>query len=114
LQALDTITRATTGTMTFPYPQICVFSTRIIVCSATDIYEYSGSALSASKLTVTAGGYWDAVDFYDFIYMSNGTVAVKRDPDTGLYSVTTDYPICSSMCDFNGQVFISSVEGDSL
>lgn len=113
LQALESITRLATGTFTFPYPQIFVFSTRIIVCGPTDIYEYDGS-LSASLLTVTEGGYWDAVDFYDFIYLTNGAVAVKRDPDTGAYSVTTDFPICSSACDMNGQVFVSSIEGDSL
>jgi len=55
----------------------------IIICSATKIYEWVGSLVL--KLTVSAGSTWRAEEFGEFVYMSNGKVAVTRDPDTKVY-----------------------------
>jgi hypothetical protein len=109
LQVLDELEAINTSgvTFTFPYPQMFVFTNIIIVCSATDIYEYSGGVL-VHKLNVSSGSTWSAVDFYDFIYMSNGFVAVLRDPVTMTFSVTTDLPDAEAICNFNGQVLIGS------
>jgi len=57
---------------------------------------------------VAAGQTWAAVDFYDYIYMSNGAVAVVRDPNTGTFSTTTDQPTAVAICNYNGQVMIGS------
>jgi hypothetical protein len=92
----------------FPYPQIFIFTKVIIVCGKTKIYEWDGSSLGTEKLTVTAGLTWSAVDFGEFVYMSNGKVAVVRSATSQLWSVVTDLPIASGMCNFNGQVIVGS------
>lgn len=110
LTSLDEITRIATTEITdaFPYPQIFVFTNVIIVCSATKIYELVAGAL-VEKLEVTIGLTWSGVSFYDYAYLSNGVVAVKRDVESKDYSITTDLPIASAICDFNGQVLIGQV-----
>jgi hypothetical protein len=107
LQALDEMARMATGTLTFPYPQLFVFTNMTIVCTATTIYEWVDGAL-VSQLVVGAGDPWRAVDFYDFIYMSNGVSAVVRDAGDKTYAVTTDLPIASAICNFNGQIIIGA------
>lgn len=109
LQVMDQLTRMDTDTITdpFPYPQIFVFTNLIIVCGKTKIYEWVAGAL-VLKLTVTTGSTWSAVDFYDYVYMSNGVVAVIRDAETKLYSITTDQPTAQAICNFNGQVLIGA------
>ncbi|MBE9570040.1 MAG: hypothetical protein IMF11_05410, partial [Proteobacteria bacterium] len=93
LQTLEELTRIATTAITdaFPYPQLFTFTNLIIVCSSTKIYEWVGGSL-VEKLTVTAGSLWSAVDLYDFIYMSNGNVAVLRDPGSKVYSITANQP----------------------
>lgn len=109
LQVIDQLTRIDTSALTvsFPYPQLFVFTNIIIVCTSTGIYEWSGSAL-VSKLTVTAGSTWSAVDFWDYIYMTNGTVVVERNPVTKAYALNTTLPKGMSLCNYNGQVFVAS------
>lgn len=109
LEALEEITRLATTAITdgFPYPQIFVFTNMIIVCGLTTIYEWVNNAL-VSKLTVTAGSTWSAVDFFDYVYMSNGKVAVVRDAGNKTYALTTTLPIARAMCNFNGQVIIGA------
>jgi hypothetical protein len=92
----------------FPYPQIFVFTNMIIVCGETDIYEWIGGALVLRLGPVAAGTLWTAVDFKETIYMSNGKVAVLRNPLTGVFSITTALPIATAICDFNSQVFTGS------
>lgn len=91
----------------FPYPQIFVFRNLIIVCGETKIYELVSGALSL-KLTVAAGITWSAVDYHDFVYMSNGKVTVRRNATDLTWEETTDYPIASAICDYNGQIFIGA------
>jgi len=109
LSAIDALTRMVTGTITdtFPFPQLFVFTNMIIVCSQTKIYEWVGGAL-VLKLTVAAGSTWTAVDFYSYVYMSNGKVAVVRSADTGEYSETTELPTGNSILNYNGQVVVGS------
>ena len=109
LQCLDEITRLATTAITdgFPYPQIFVFTNMIIICGQTKIYEWVSGAL-VEKLTVTAGSTWSAVDFYDYVYLSNSKVAVIRNAADKTYSITTDLPICMAVCNFKGQVIIGA------
>ena len=109
LSALDEITRLATTAITdgFPYPQIFVFTNVIIICGQTKIYEWVGGAL-VLKLTVAAGSTWTAVDFFDYVYMSNEKVAVIRSSEEKTYSETTDLPTCMSACNFKGQVIIGA------
>jgi len=115
LATLDEVTRIATSTITdvFPYPQIFVFTNMIIVCSSTTIYEWVNSAL-VPKLVTTAGSTWSAVDFYDYVYMSNGTVAVVRSATDKTYSETTDLPTSMAACNFNGQMFIGAPDLSGL
>ena len=109
LQVIDELTRIATTAITdaFPYPQIFVFTNMIIVCSQTVIYEWVAGAL-VSKLTVTAGSTWSAVSFYEYVYLSNGVVAVVRDAISKTYSIVTSLPTASAICDFNGQCIIGA------
>ena len=109
LQSLDEITRLATTAITdaFPYPQIFVFTNVIIICSSTKIYEWISAAL-VEKLEVAAGSTWCALDFVEYIYLSNGTVAVERDALDKTYSETTDLPTAMAAVNFNGQVIIGS------
>lgn len=91
----------------FPYPQLFVFTNLIIVCGRTKIYEVSNGVLS-EKLTVSAGYTWNVIDFYDYVYMSNGRVAVKRDAGSFEYSITALLPTASALCNYNGQVVIGA------
>jgi len=94
----------------FPYPQIFVFNRVTIVCGETDIYEWDGVSLTLVIGPVTAGELWSAVEFFDFIYMTNGVVSILRDPFTGEYALTADQPVGTALANFNGQVFVGSPE----
>lgn len=108
LQILDEYSRLDASTNEgFPFPQLFVFTNIIIICGQTKIYEWNGSSLSL-KLTVVPGYRWKAVDFFDYVYMSNSKVAVVRNPDSKTYSETTDLPMASAICNFNGQVLIGA------
>lgn len=93
----------------FPYPQIFVLTNFIIVCGRQDIYEWDGSALNSMIGPVTAGQLWSCVDYFDFLYLSNGVVSILRDVTTGVYSLTSAYPIVNAICDFNGQIVTGGV-----
>jgi len=90
----------------FPYPQIFVFARHIIVCGKTNIYELVGGSLNL-KITVAACIRWSAVDFHEFIYLSNGAVSVIRSASNGIYSLSS-LPTNSTICNFNGQVMIGA------
>ncbi|MCC7570625.1 hypothetical protein KO465_04715 [Candidatus Micrarchaeota archaeon] len=109
LAALQELERFSTSDITdaFPFPQAFVFTNFVIVCSSNKIYEWDGSSLNL-KLTTTRGSTWSAVDFFNFVYMSNGVVAVTRSATTGEYSVVTDVPTANAILNFNGQVIIGS------
>lgn len=91
----------------FPYPQIFVFTNVTIVCTETMIFEWVSGAL-VHKLTVSAGSTWVALDFYDYVYLSNGNVAVVRDAGDKTYSETSDLPTAMAAFNFNGQVILGS------
>ena len=106
LASVDELTRIATTEITdgFPFPQIFVFTNMIIVCGLKTIYEWSSDALVLKYTASTAGGTWTAVDFYDYVYLSNGRIAVTRDVGTKVYSLSATQPFCSAACNFNGQV----------
>ena len=109
LQVIDDLetNRIDTSIITdgFPYPQIFVFTRVIIVCGETDIYEWVSGALVHMLGPVSAGNLWSAVDFHEFIYMSNNVVSALRDPTAKTWSLTTDQPIANAICNVNSQVF---------
>ena len=116
LTAIDELTRLAISAITdaFPFPQLFVFTNFILVCSSTKIYEWDGSSLTLKHTATTACSVWTAVDFYDYLYMSNGTVTVVRDASTGVYSETTDLPTATSILNFNGQVIVGAPDASVL
>jgi hypothetical protein len=97
------------GAPIFPYPQLFVFTNLILVCMPDEIFEYTvANGLTSVLDTITVGIEWSAVDFNDFIYMSNGKVTVVRNPGDGSWEVTTDYPIAGAMANYNGQVMLGA------
>lgn len=108
LQALDEFTRLATGDAdSFPYPQIFVFTNVILICTSTKIYEWVNSAL-VLKATVSAASTWTALDFTNFLYLSNGGTVVIRDALTKAYSESAAYPTAMSAVNFNGQVLLAA------
>jgi hypothetical protein len=91
----------------FPFPQLFVFTNLILICTDTKIYELVNGTPTL-RLTVSPGTIWSAVDFFDYIYMSNGKVAVIRSATSKLWSVSATLPLAGSIVDYNGQVMISS------
>ena len=110
LCAIDQLTRTATTevTDTFPFPQLFVFTNLIIVCGRLKIYELVSGSLSLKYTATTGGSTWTAVDFYNYVYLSNGREAVTRNPDTGVYSLSSTLPKAMSICNFNGQVIIGA------
>ncbi len=113
LQVIDDLelSRIDTSTITdgFPYPQLFVFTNFILVCGETDIYEWDGSTLNHAYGPVAAGHIWSAISFYDFIFMSNSSVVLVRDPLSGVWSESSDYPLFEAVEDFNGQIMIGGL-----
>jgi len=108
LQALDQFTRLATGSDdSFPYPQIFVFTNAILICTSTKVYEWVSSAL-VLKITVASGSTWVALDFVNYLYLSNGTVAVVRDALTKAYSESSTLPTAMAALNFNGQVLLGA------
>jgi len=109
LQVIDGLTRVNTTGITdaFPYPQLFVLTNLIIVCSQTKIYELVSGSL-VEKLTVSPGSTWTLTDFHDYVYLSNGRVAVIRDATSKTYSTVTTLPTASAICNFGGQVIVGA------
>lgn len=111
LQVLDDIDDnrlAVSATITdgFPYPQIFVFPKTIVICGETKIYEWVASALALKITASIAGTTWSAIAFNNYIYMSNGRVAIRRLAESQVWEETSDLPTATAICDFNGQVLI--------
>lgn len=116
LAAIDQLTRIATTTITdgFPFPQIFVFTNLIIVCGLKKIYEWNGSSLSLKYTASAAGGSWSAVDFFEYVYLTNGKIAVVRSATSKAYSLSSTLPHGTAACNFNGQVLLGSTDIDGL
>lgn len=116
LQALDSLTRMDTSTITdgFPFPQIFVFTNAIIVCGLLKIYEWVNSALVLKYTAAAAGGTWSAVDYFDYVYLSNGKIAVIRNAESKIYALDATLPHATAICNYNGQCIIGSPDVDGL
>jgi hypothetical protein len=121
LTALGQLTRLRTPiTDGFPYPQLFALSHVLLVCGAKEVYEWRASTGTfVLKYTApVAGSPWEVVDFHNYIYMSNGRVAVERIATSGAYVASSVLPTAVAMCNYNGQVLIGGPnvagEGASL
>lgn len=116
LETLDELTRIATTTITdgFPFPQLFVLTNMVIVCGLKKIYEWVRNALVLKYTASAPGSIWSCVDFYDYVYMSNGIDAVIRDAGSKVYSLSSTLPTALSMCNYNGQVMIGSPDVSGL
>lgn len=116
LSALEALTRmATTGiTDAFPFPQIFICTNVIIVCSLLKIYEWVSGALVLKYTAAEPAGTWTVVDYYDYIYLSNGKIAVIRDAGSKVYALDATQPHSTVACNYNGQMIIGSADVDGL
>lgn len=92
----------------FPFPQIFTFDNHLIVCNRTTILEWNYTQLTL-EITVTGGELWEAISVDNFLYLSNGVVSVVRDPNSGTYALTSEAPVCSAICNFNGQIVCGNI-----
>jgi hypothetical protein len=108
---LDHLIDVSALTFAFPYPQLFVFTDMMLVCTETEVYEYTHSSPGTLtlKITVDPGILWSAVDYYDYIYMSNCTAAVVRHAEDGSWEEIFGeaLPPCRAACNYNGQIVIS-------
>jgi len=88
-----------------------VFTNMILVCTDIDIYEYTHTSPGTltNKITVAPGILWSAVEYFDYIYMSNCTAAVVRHAEDGSWEEIfgESLPPCRAACNYNGQIVIS-------
>ena len=108
---LDHLIDVSALTYAFPYPQLFVFTDMILVCTDIDIYEYTHTSPGTltNKITVAPGILWSAVEYFDYIYMSNCTAAVVRHAEDGSWEEIfgESLPPCRAACNYNGQIVIS-------
>lgn len=116
LSAVSNLVRIDTSLLTdqFPFPQLFVFVNVILVCTRTKIYEWNDSSLVLKYTASTISGSWTAVDYFDYIYLSNGLEAVERNPESKVFALTTDIPHAVAACNFNGQLLIGGPDVDFI
>jgi hypothetical protein len=98
-----------TDTVQFPYPQIWVLTDVIVVAMQSTIMELEGSTLVSKIDGITAGDTYTLLDYYTFIYMSNGVEAITKNPLSSDYTVNSTVPIARASCDFNGQAILGGL-----
>jgi hypothetical protein len=91
----------------FPFPQLFIFTNMILVCTDKKIYELVNESL-IEKLSVLPGTTWSAIESFDYVYMSNGKVAVERDALSKVWKVSSTLPIAGAMVNYNGQIMIGA------
>lgn len=96
------------------HDRIFVFTNMIIVCGLLKIYEWDGTTLILKYTAAEAGSTWSAVDFYDYVYLSNGRIAVIRDAGSKVYALSATQPHATAICNYNGQVIIGAPDVDGL
>jgi hypothetical protein len=108
LVTLPVLTRLATTVITdaFPYPQIFNLRRYILVCGSTKIYEFDGTTMTLKITASVAGQTWSVLDYFDHIYLSNGSVVIIRDSQTNAYSESTSLPTALAACDYNGQAML--------
>ena len=109
LQAIEEFTILDTSAISnisFPFPQLLILDECVLVCTATDIYEYLNNTFILRLSGLPVGNLWEVVDFKSFIYLTNGQCAVTRNPTTTVFILDLTKPFGSAVCNYNGQVLL--------
>lgn len=105
------ITGANIDTGNHPFPQIYRLNKHFIICNVASIVEYDGNTWNTKISGLTPSAYpWYVASSYDWIYLTNGTVAVIRNPETNTYALSTSAPVGLGVCNFNGQIIVGDQE----
>lgn len=111
LSVLESITRLATTLITdaFPFPQVFVLTTCVLVCGLTKIYEYDlVTDTMALKYTASQpGGVWKVADYHDYVILSNGRISVTRSAADKTITLS-ELPSATAVCDFNKQLIIGA------
>ena len=92
----------------FPFPQLFTTESLLIVCNEDSILELVDGALVSKLSSIAGGGRWAMGASDTYVYLSNGTVVIVRDPFTGVYSYNTELPIANAICNYNGQFLVGA------
>jgi hypothetical protein len=109
------------ATVTWPFPQFFAGMTQGILCSGNEVFTVGSDYSLITKASCDQSTLWSMADFGSYVVLTNGLVMIISDPTTGIFTVHTtapsDIPICSSVCNFKGQLvgggILSSWYGES-
>jgi hypothetical protein len=92
----------------FPFPQLFRVDRVVVVCNRESIVEVGTGNVLTHKIDVASGGKWGISSSGRYAYLSNGVVAVVRDPYTGHYALSDDLFKTFAICNFNGQTIVGT------
>lgn len=90
----------------FPFPQLFVLEKLILLCNRQSILEYDGAAFVEKVSGITSGSKWNVASAWDFVYLSNGKVAIVRNPTNRAYGYSSNAPVNTAALNFNGQIIV--------
>lgn len=95
---------------TFPFPQLFKLTNLTLVCGENSIWEFNETNNSFAEVLANIPGNhtWSVIDFVEWIYLTNGKVAVVRNAGSKQYEVVTELPFGSCLCNYNGQILIGA------
>lgn len=99
----------------WPYPQVFVLKSMVLVCLETALYNYVGGTVNLLLAGLPSGSTWTVADYGPYVVATNGQVIVIRNPTTSEWAISTDdtIPACRCVADINGQLFVGGL-GASL
>lgn len=93
----------------FPFPQLFVLTSIVLVCLKDAIYSLSAGSLTL-ELSTPTGTTWTVADYGLYIAMTNGVCNVIRDTQTGAFMLSEQIPSCTAICDVNGQLVVAGLQ----
>ena len=113
LRSLDVLSRIDTSALaaSFPYPQFFVLRQVMLVCTETEIWEYTVAGGLELRLTgLSPGVTWSVADFGDYILMMNGMQVVQRLGDSKEWVLDNllGLPVSTSVVNVNGQAVFAA------
>jgi len=96
------------ATVTWPFPQFFAGMSQGIMCSGNEVFTVGSDYSLTTKTSCDQKTLWSIADFGPYVILTNGLVMVISDPTTGVFTTYTsapsNIPICSSVCNFKGQM----------
>lgn len=93
----------------FPYPQVFVAQSYIIVAGETRIWEYSSGLFKLVLTGMAAGSMWTLADFHDYLVIANGNHIMRRNASNQSWEDVigdSEMPVSNCVAGINGQLFV--------